>query len=51
MPRTPTHAQLLAFAQRVALLPKDGEAPGRRLENDAAYETLHELITEARSLL
>lgn len=50
MPPTPTHAQLLAFARRVAVLPKDGEAP-LAMENDEAYETLHALITEARGLL
>jgi hypothetical protein len=44
-----------AFVHKIAALPKEGEAAtGTRekiWENDEAFDTLHELISEARAIL
>lgn len=54
----PAPAWALEFIAHVARLRKDGDGPGPddptdpwEMENDHAYDTLHEVISDARALL
>lgn len=51
----PTKAQLFALVEDIALMIKDGERDDdgepTDMQNDDAYETLHNIISSARELL